>query len=125
MNCLLLLALLASLYRVDAVTSPYGWKHKISLNGLWKFKLSPQQDVDIGFKEKWYSAPLMGDILHMPVPSSYNDITSNSTIRDYLGWVWYQTEDLIDVEDWRNSRVVLHFGGVHYYTHVVWWLSNI
>lgn len=118
MNCLLLLALLASLYRVDAVTSPYGWKHKISLNGLWKFKLSPQQDVDIGFKEKWYSAPLMGDILHMPVPSSYNDITSNSTIRDYLGWVWYQTEDLIDVEDWRNSRVVLHFGGVHYYTHV-------
>lgn len=55
----------------------------------------------------------------MPVPSSYNDITSNNTIRDYLGWVWYQTEDIIDVEDWRNSRVVLHFGGIHYYTNVV------
>lgn len=59
MNCLPLLAFWAILYRVNAVTSPYGWKHKFSLNGIWKFKLSLQQDPDIGFKEKWYSAPLM------------------------------------------------------------------
>nr|XP_014279338.1 beta-glucuronidase-like isoform X2 [Halyomorpha halys] len=59
MYCLPLLALLTSLYRVNAITSPYGWKHKISLSGLWKFKISPLQDPDLGFKEKWYSDDLM------------------------------------------------------------------
>ena len=44
--------------KASTITSPYGWKQKIPLNGLWKFKLSPQLDTDIGFREKWYSKTL-------------------------------------------------------------------
>ena len=29
-----------------------------SLDGLWRFKLSPKDDPDIGFRESWFSAPL-------------------------------------------------------------------
>ena len=40
-------------------------------------------DPDIGFREEWYQAPLdlKNDVIHMPVPSSYNDITVDPNIR--------------------------------------------
>jgi beta-glucuronidase len=56
----------------------------------------------------------------MAVPSSFNDITQDDTLRKFIGWVWYdrtvyvptswQTEDL---------RVVLRFQSSHYNTVVV------
>ena len=50
----------------------------------------------------------------MPVPASYNDITTNSSIRDYVGWAWYSTQFYVDPRWQENSRVVLRFGSVHY-----------
>ena len=44
-----------------------------------------KMDQDVGFREGWFQAPLdqMADVIHMPVPSSYNDITVDANIRNY------------------------------------------
>lgn len=57
----------------------------------------------------------------MPVPSSYNDITQNSTIRDYFGWVWYDREFYVSASWATDRRVLIRFGSVHYYAQVVSW----
>ena len=57
----------------------------------------------------------------MPVPSSFNDITQDPEVRDYLGWVWYDTEFFVPAL-WRNvtnRRVFLYFGSAHYEANVV------
>jgi len=53
----------------------------------------------------------------MPVPSSYNDITQSREIRDYAGWVWYDTSFFVS-ESWQQKSVILRFGSVHYETIV-------
>ena len=57
---------------------------------------------------------LVGDVHEMPVPASYNDITTNSSIRDYVGWAWYSTQFYVDPRWQEDSKVVLRFGSVHY-----------
>ena len=49
----------------------------------------------------------------MPVPASYNDITTNSSIRDYVGWVWYDTVFYVH-PGWEDARVLVRFGSVNY-----------
>jgi hypothetical protein len=34
----------------------------------------------------------------MPVPASYNDITQSKQLRDFVGWVWYETEFYVPTE---------------------------
>ena len=68
-----------------------------SLDGVWKFKLSPKLDQEAGFRDSWFNEPLsnLDDVHEMPVPASYNEITTNSTIRDRDGKInkeiklWY------------------------------------
>lgn len=55
----------------------------------------------------------------MPVPSSYNDITTESKLRDFSGWVWYETDFFVSSDWLLNKRVMLRFGSAHYNTHVV------
>ncbi len=61
-----------------------------------------------------------GDTIFMPVPSSYNDITQNASIRDFVGWAWYERNFWIPGQ-WLEgkTRVVLRFESAHYYTIVV------
>ena len=56
----------------------------------------------------------------MPVPSSYNDITQDKALRDFIGWVWYDKE-VYAPKNWKSSqiRVVLRFESAHYNTIVV------
>jgi len=86
-----------------------------SLDGVWNFKLSPKLDQDAGFRESWFDSSLTSfdDTIDMPVPSSYNDITINTTIRDYIGWAWYDREFYVS-HTWKEERVMLRFGSVHY-----------
>ncbi|XP_042149825.1 beta-glucuronidase [Ixodes scapularis] len=95
------------------------------LDGVWKFRVCTQEDQDAGFREKWFARPLekSGRVIPMPVPASFNDITQNATLRDYVGWAWYQTE-FFAPSGWLNGegRVFLRFGSVHY-TAVVY-LNN-
>ena len=56
----------------------------------------------------------------MPVPSSYNDITQDRALRDFVGWVWYDREVYVP-KIWKSEeiRVVLRFESAHYNTLVV------
>lgn len=56
----------------------------------------------------------------MPVPSSYNDITVDATIRDFVGWAWYQREFFTPAR-WKTDKlkIFIRFGDVHYESQVV------
>ena len=60
----------------------------------------------------------------MPVPSSYNDITEDRKLRDFIGWVWYEKEVYVP-RSWETNttRVVLRFESANYNTIVVRLLS--
>lgn len=59
--------------------------------------------------------------MDMPVPASYNDITQDSRLRDFIGWVWYEREVVVPArwvtED--GTRLVLRVGSAHYRSIVV------
>ena len=55
----------------------------------------------------------------MPVPSSYNDITQSSEIRDHVGWAWYQRPFRFSLFSPEIERVFLRFGSAHY-NALVW-----
>ncbi|XP_039292629.1 beta-glucuronidase-like [Nilaparvata lugens] len=59
-----------------------------SLNGLWSFKIIDDSTLrsHLNKNDK--------DVIKMPVPSSFNDITTNATIRDHFGLVVYQPNSL-------------------------------
>ena len=54
----------------------------------------------------------------MPVPSSYNDITVDKALQNFVGWVWYEQEFFTSL-DWNTKRVVLRIDSAHYYAVVV------
>lgn len=65
--------------------------------------------------------PQTGPVIDMPVPASYNDITQDPTLRDFIGWVWYEREVVVPAR-WitdEGTRVVLRVGSAHYYSVVV------
>lgn len=80
---------------------------KISLNGVWKFKLD---ENGIGDKEKWYANEFK-DFKYMSVPGSFAEILIEKGIRNYCGDVWYQT-DLIIPNNILEYRKILRFGSV-------------
>ena len=65
----------------EAILYPYESpsRQTKSLDGLWRFKLDPK---GLGHTEEWFKRSLSGnDVLEMPVPSSYNDIGTDSNLR--------------------------------------------
>lgn len=57
----------------------------------------------------------------MPVPSSFNDITQEARLRDFIGWVWYEREAVLP-QRWTqdtDTRVVLRINSAHYHAVVV------
>jgi beta-glucuronidase len=75
------------------------------LSGIWEFKVDKN---GVGHSEKWYEKPLT-DTIMMPVPASYNDITQDASVRDYVGDVWYEKTFFIPVS-WREKRVIIRVG---------------
>lgn len=57
-------------------------------------------------------------MMKMPVPSSYNDITTSRELRDHVGAVWYQRTFFVP-SSWRDQRVFVRFGSVNYLAQVV------
>lgn len=55
----------------------------VRLDGLWRFAI----DTAVG-DEPW--ATTLDTDLEAPVPASYNDVFIDPTIRDHVGWAWYQ-----------------------------------
>ena len=62
--------------------------------------------------------PKCADVIDMPVPSSYNDITQDKNIRDHIGWVWYQRKAFVP-KRWKSSRVNIRVGSANYYAGFV------
>ncbi|MDI2030244.1 beta-glucuronidase [Saccharopolyspora sp. TS4A08] len=84
------------------------------LDGLWRFAV----DHDgVGREEQWWKAPLPGRT-EVAVPASYNDLFADSSVRDHVGDVWYQTSVHVPAA-WGGQRIVLRFDAA---THraVVW-----
>ncbi|MDQ0338264.1 beta-glucuronidase [Caldalkalibacillus uzonensis] len=77
------------------------------LSGIWHFQADPDGH---GRSFKWFSKGLPCPIL-MPVPSSYNEITTDPQLRDYIGDVWYERYFYVP-KDWSDRRVMLRFGSV-------------
>nr|AYV89220.1 beta-glucuronidase-like isoform X1 [Tetranychus evansi] len=102
----------SSLYPKDSLT-----RFTRSLDGIWNFRTAPIDDPDVGFREEWFASPLSqtGPVIPMPVPSSFNDITQERSLRDFIGWAWYDTEFYVD-PNWLSSdrQVILRFSSVNY-----------
>uniref|UniRef100_A0A1B6D188 Beta-glucuronidase n=1 Tax=Clastoptera arizonana TaxID=38151 RepID=A0A1B6D188_9HEMI len=95
-----------------------------SLDGIWNFKISPKDQPKEGFDKNWHESLFDedDDCMEMPVPSSFNDITTNKTIRDFLGVVWYQRTFFIPKSWFGKKKIIIHFGSVHYLTNV--WINK-
>ena len=93
-----------------------------SLDGVWHFRADFSSNRNAGFEQQWWTKPLetSGDVIRMPVPSSFNDITQDAKLRDFVGWVWYERNFWVP-NFWLQSkqRVFLLFESVHYNT-MVW-----
>ena len=76
-----------------------------NLSGVWKFKVDRE---NTGLEEAWYSKPLE-DTIPMPVPSSYNDVTQDISIRDHIGYVWYEREFFVP-SSWKDKRIFIRIG---------------
>lgn len=49
---------------------------------------------------------------------SYNDVTQCPSIRDHIGWAWYERNFFVP-KSWGNQNVVVRFGSVNYHAVVV------
>ncbi|KAH7701904.1 glycosyl hydrolase family 2, partial [Aphelenchoides avenae] len=90
-----------------------------SLDGLWTFVREPFNSHGLGFQHKWHTLDIstFENATVMPVPSAFNDIDAHASLRDHVGWVWYQTEYRVNKRDF-GSRTFLRFGSVQYYAVV-------
>ena len=93
-----------------------------NLDGVWHFRADFSPSRNAGFEEEWWTKPLVstGEIIKMPVPSSFNDISQDAKLRDFVGWVWYERNFWVP-NLWLDSkqRMFLLFESAHYNT-VVW-----
>ncbi|XP_041658147.1 beta-glucuronidase [Cheilinus undulatus] len=97
------------------------------LSGLWDFRADKSPNRKQGFEQAWYKQRLTetGPVIDMPVPASYNDITQDPTLRDFIGWVWYEREVVVPTR-WiadEGTRIVLRAGSAHYYS--VMWVNGV
>lgn len=92
------------------------------LDGMWNFVRSDSNNPSQGLREKWFSDDLsrFKPTIQMPVPSSYNDVTEDASLRDHVGTVWYDRKFFVP-KSWgsQDQRVFVRFGSVHYDTIVV------
>ncbi|XP_067936810.1 beta-glucuronidase-like [Watersipora subatra] len=91
------------------------------LSGMWIFRADNSTSRNQGFDEEWFLASLRksGPVIPMPVPASYNDITTDHKLRDFIGWVWYETEFYVSKDWFTDKKIFLRFGSAHYNT-IVW-----
>ncbi|MCL2320844.1 MAG: beta-glucuronidase [Oscillospiraceae bacterium] len=88
------------------------------LSGLWNFKVDKE---DEGLYNKWYMDRLKESIV-MPVPASYNDITTDASIRDHIGNVWYERTFFVP-DSWRDKLLMIRVGSAAH--HAILWINSI
>ncbi|MEZ6190599.1 MAG: beta-glucuronidase [Phycisphaerales bacterium] len=103
---------MTSLYPIDSET-----REAKPLDGLWEFKIDV---AGRGLTEHWERSPLR-DASPMPVPSSYNDLSTGAADRDHVGDVWYQRGFFVPAS-WQGDQISLRFGSVTHHASV--WLNG-
>ncbi|XP_057653720.1 beta-glucuronidase-like [Diorhabda carinulata] len=97
----------------------------VPLDGLWYFIAPNTTNPFIGFENHWYKRSLKEvdyfELHLMPVPASYNDITTDKKIRDHVGLVWYDRSFFVPTS-WQSERVWLRFGSISYAAQV--WVNG-
>ena len=76
----------------------------LSLDGLWNFAIAESPDLDA--LRNWTDP--IPPTLQVPVPASYNDVVNNQTIRDHVGWAYYQKETHVP-RLWSGERYFIRF----------------
>jgi beta-glucuronidase len=77
----------------------------INLDGIWDFKVDFETE---GFSSNWAAKKLDTD-LDVAVPASYNELFTNSEIREHVGWVWYQ-KSIVLPASFASSRSFVRVG---------------
>ncbi|WP_326731968.1 beta-glucuronidase [Streptomyces phaeochromogenes] len=79
----------------------------VNLDGIWRFAVDrgAYRGTDRAAGSEPWTGPL-DTSLEAPVPASYNDLFTDSAIRDHVGWVWYQRPVRVP-RGWAGERVVL------------------
>jgi beta-glucuronidase len=72
----------------------------VNLDGLWAFKVDSDRT---GETARWSEAAL-DNALEAPVPASYNDLFVDASIRNHVGWVYYQRSVRVP-RGWTDGRV--------------------
>ncbi|NMA66895.1 MAG: beta-glucuronidase [Clostridiaceae bacterium] len=93
-------------------------REKKQITGLWDFCFDPENK---GINEKWYSNKLPNAV-RMAVSTSFNDIFTEKSIKNFVGAVWYQTLLKIPA-GWGKGRIYLYFESVTHNATV--WLNDI
>ncbi|KAK9877172.1 hypothetical protein WA026_016920 [Henosepilachna vigintioctopunctata] len=109
------------LYPQDSET-----RQRVSLDGIWNFVQANTTKPLDGYSEHWYTKSLKDlnvNVQLMPVPASYNDITTDWTLRDHVGIVWYERYFHVP-KTWSDvGRIWLRFGSVSYAAQV--WINGV
>ncbi|XP_017773135.1 PREDICTED: beta-glucuronidase-like isoform X2 [Nicrophorus vespilloides] len=91
----------------------------ISLDGIWNFLVDTTSIGDlVWFKPKMDKR---NDATLMPVPSSYNDVSTELNVREHVGAVWYE-RSFFTPNSWKENRVWLRFSSVQYSSQV--WIND-
>ncbi|BES95637.1 beta-glucuronidase [Nesidiocoris tenuis] len=120
----MLIAIWSLIFLTGIVECEISTRFEFSLNGIWKFRLPPPDQPNKGFDEEWWNSDFRyeSDAIDMPVPSSFNDITTDHDVRDFVGWVWYQRIVQLPKLPQPRASVLLHFGSAEYYTQA--WIND-
>lgn len=92
-------------------------RNLMNLAGIWKFKADYK---DEGYKEKWYECGLKNYDL-MPVPCSFNDITVDGDLRDFIGNVWYEKRIIVPSQ-WKADNIFIRIGSASHNSKV--WING-
>ncbi|MBH1945637.1 hypothetical protein I5L01_15580, partial [Erythrobacter sp. YJ-T3-07] len=76
----------------------------VRLDGVWNFSLASGPDIE--YDQGWLQ--VIPPRLQVPVPSSYNDIFLDASIRDHVGWVYYQRHVVVP-RTWTGENYFLRF----------------
>ena len=118
--CSLLLCAAAAAQEIPRPEFPqpqFQREHWLNLNGKWEFEFD---DGNTGLDHDWASGARKFS-RSITVPFCFESKSSGIGDTSFHPWVWYRRGITIPAE-WKNQRVLLHFGAVDYRSSV--WING-